>query len=332
MFTTKDHVLCALIKADGHLSGEAVSEELGISRAAVNSAVKSLRAEGYVIDSSTKKGYILTSVADNINYGSLLARLPGSRVKNIICLPEVDSTNRYLKDLAFDGVPSGTVVISETQTKGRGRRGRSFCSPEGTGIYLSYLFRPAGTDINITDLTSIAAVAVCNCIEKVTGIRPDIKWVNDILMNDRKICGILTELSIESETGSVESAVIGIGININETEDSFPEELHNIAGSVRMASGKKIDRSEVAGELISELDHLLSGSTKRENILQSYRRSCITVGREISAVKVHDSTDARHGKALEVNDDFSLKVRFEDGSVEDLISGEVSVRGLYGYV
>ena len=332
MFSTKDHVLGALIRAEGHISGESISEKLGISRAAVNNAVKALRSEGYEIDSSTKRGYLLQSDADRLNPGSMLAYLGSDRAGHVICLDEVDSTNRYLKDLAFDGVPDGTVVIADRQTKGRGRLGRSFCSPEAKGLYLSYLFRPSGRNIEITDLTSIAAVAVCDSIEKVTGIRPQIKWVNDILMNSRKICGILTELSVESESGLIDSAVIGIGININEKDTDFPEEIRSMAGSVSMAAGHEVLRAKIATELITRLDELLSGNTDRGIIVKLYRDACITPGREISAVRIHDGGNARHGKALSINDDFSLKVQFEDGSIEDLISGEVSIKGLYGYV
>lgn len=331
MLSTKDYVLSRLISCNGYISGQSLSEDLGISRAAINAAVKTLRSEGYDISSTTNLGYKLNNHPDQISRGELLAYLPDDRMNDVIVLMEVDSTNKYLKGIAYDGAPSGTVVIADHQTAGRGRLGRSFHSPSGCGIYLSYLMRPSISPELVSRITCWAAVAVANAISSVCGVTPSIKWVNDPQINGKKISGILTEMSIESETGSISSVVIGIGINVNENPSVFPEEIRNTASSIRHETGKTepILRSLLASELIKELDIMSSRFPEaHDEYLTSYRKLCSTVGLEVSVVSAHnhESEIPRLGKAIAVNDDFSLKVRMSDGHEEDLRSGEVSVR------
>lgn len=338
MLSTKDYVLATLIKSGTYVSGEKISARLNISRAAINVAVKSLRSDGYTIESSTNKGYKLTERPNVINQGELFARLNEERMSNIICLESTPSTNMELKNLLYDGAPAGTVIIANEQTKGRGRLGRSFISPPNTGLYLSYLLRPRikpDSFDSISSVTAWSAVAVCNAIENACGLRPEIKWVNDILVNNMKVCGILTEMFLESESGLISGIVIGIGININQKQADFPSELQNTASSLSAQDGGNIfSRCDIAAELITELDKLAAAWPEdKSEYLAMYRSSCITLGKEVGVIKVHTNPDERprRGIALAVNDDFSLKVAFNDNTTEDLSSGEVSVRGIYGY-
>ena len=334
MLTTKDHVIASLIKASDYISGESISTSLGISRAAVNTAVKALRAEGYSIESSTKKGYRLESAPGKLSLGELLPYLPESRLSSVIVEDSVTSTNDVLKNLASSGAPEGTVLIADRQTKGKGRRGRSFESPSGTGIYFSYLLRPAASPASVAHVTACTAVCVHNAILNTCGIETSIKWVNDLVLDSRKICGILTEMNLESESYSIDSIIVGIGINVNGSSDIFPPEVRSVAGSIESVTGTHCDRARIASALITEMDRLASCLTSdTSSYLETYSSSCITLGKEVSVVSVHDSGETpRHGTAIAVNPDYTLKVRFTDGTVTDIQSGEVSVRGLYGYI
>ncbi|MBR1796634.1 MAG: biotin--[Clostridiales bacterium] len=333
MISTKDHVISRLIRSEDFISGEALSYELHISRAAVNTAVKTLRADGYNIESVTNKGYRLKGRPDQLTLGQIMADLPNGRCDTVHVLSKVDSTNKYLKELAFDGAPSGTVVISDCQTAGRGRLGRSFISPSGTGIYLSYLMRPTIRPELISTVTCWSAVAVADSISSVCGVNPSIKWVNDILINNMKICGILTEMSIEPEIGSISNVIIGIGINVNEIPSDFPEEIRSIASSIRYEGrfNDPILRSPIAAKLIQELDKINSSFPEAHDIyLDRYKSLCSTVGLDVSVVSAHNHTSEvpRTGKVLGLGDDFSLRVLFDDGHEESLHSGEVSIRRL----
>lgn len=327
----KDDVLKLISREKSYISGETISHKLGVSRAAVNTAVKTLREEGYGIDSSTKKGYLLISSPDILSKGSVSVYLPDNRSGDLLVFDSVDSTNNVLKDLASKGAVSGTVVIADQQTGGKGRRGRSFASPSGAGIYLSYLFKPDSGFDKISDLTSWTAVAVSDAITSAYGLDSQIKWVNDLLMNRKKICGILTEVTVEAESGLIDNCIIGIGINVNET--SFPAELSEIATSISIENGRKtFDRSKLAAELIRSLGDLVYRWPDDEYYLTRYRKSNVTVGSKIVAYpQLAENSEGRSGTAIEINEDFSLKVKFDDGSIADLRSGEVSVRGLYGY-
>lgn len=330
---TRDKVLAMIISADGYVSGEAISRKLGITRAAVNAAVKQIKELGYDIESSTRKGYRLLSSPDLINAGELMARLPEDRPGEIKVYDTVDSTNTVLKELARQGAPAGSVVMSEEQTGGKGRRGRQFLSPSGTGIYLSYLLIPSTGLKDISEVTAWTAVAVRDALSEVCGVACDIKWVNDLLLNRHKICGILTELSIVGESGDIENVIIGIGINVNEKTEDFPEELRDIASSISAESdGRSFQRSELAACLIRKLDIMASEWPEgKARYLEEYRSACITNGAKVAVYSAASDTP-RTGTAVDINPDFSLQVRFDDtGNEEKVRSGEVSVRGLYGY-
>ena len=243
--------------------------------------------------------------------------------------PTIDSTNDQLRSLARQGAPEGTVLLADHQTGGHGRRGRSFHSPEGVGIYLSILLRPNCKPTELMHLTCATAVAMCNAVEKAAGFRPGIKWTNDLVYGKRKLGGILTELGFTAK-GEVDYAIVGIGINCCQQPQDFPQEIQNIAASLSMITGQNTDRAVVAAAMMEALEEmnrrLLTG---QEEMLQQYRADCITLGQEVSLVR---SEEIRYGKALDVDESGALVVCFSDGHTEAVNSGEVSVRGMYGYI
>ena len=327
---TKDKVLAILKNAGGYVSGEKISAELGLSRAAVNAAIKTLREEGYGISSSTNRGYELAGGPDILSGGELLCRLGAERMERVKFLETVDSTNTCLRTLALAGAPAGSVVCSDQQTGGRGRLGRSFASPAGSGVYLSYLLRPTTLPENTADLTAWTAEAMCGAVEDACGARPRIKWVNDLIMNGRKTGGILTEMSVESESGSVQYVIAGVGINVSRLEADFPEELRGIATSLKQETGREISRAELAADMIRRFDKLAEDyPARKEDYLAAYRRDCLTPG---NRVLVRRGGSEREAFAESISDDFGLEVRYGDGTREAVSSGEVSVRGLLGYV
>lgn len=241
----------------------------------------------------------------------------------------ITSTNDVLKQLALQGAEEGTILVANCQTGGRGRMGRTFQSPSGVGIYLSVLLRPHCLPGELMHLTCASAVATCSAIERAAGFRPGIKWTNDIVYQGRKLSGTLTELGLNQD-GSTAYAIVGTGINCNQSLEDFDPGIRSFAGSLKMVSGQEADRALVAAKLIDawyEMNcHLFS---RKEEILSCFRRDCITLGQEICLVK---GSETRHGYALDVDEEGALIVRFEDGRVETVNSGEVSVRGLYNYV
>ena len=250
--------------------------------------------------------------------------------ESLLWLSETASTNTLAKVLASEGAPHGTVIIADRQTGGRGRRGRSFHSPAGSGIYMSVILRPNCPPTELMHLTCAAAEAMCDAVEAAAGIRPGIKWTNDLVVGRRKIAGILTELGF-APNGTVDHAIIGIGINCCQEEPDFPEELRAIAGSLHSVTGQEMDRAKIAAAMMDamyRMDAVLL--TCRDEIIARYRTDCITLGKEVSVVKADGSV--RHGLALDIDREGGLIVRFSDGSRESVNSGEVSVRGMYGYV
>lgn len=324
---TKDAVLAILRKETGYISGEHISQLLGVSRAAVNTAVKALRAEGYEISSSTNKGYHLEAAPNSITAKELSVYLPEERMQSVECLDSVDSTNNRLRELALAGAPNGQVVLANRQTQGRGRRGRAFASPQDNGIYLSILFYPDSLPTDVAEITAWTAVATNNAIAEICGVRTGIKWVNDLVLNRKKLCGILTEMSVESESGYIQYIIIGIGINVNEQAEDFPEEVRHIATSLAMETGKAHSRARLAAALIRELDKMGQAWPEgKQAYLEAYRRDNITTGKEITVVRGAEEAPAF---AVAIGDDFSLRVRYADGRSEALSSGEISIKGLY---
>jgi BirA family biotin operon repressor/biotin-[acetyl-CoA-carboxylase] ligase len=242
----------------------------------------------------------------------------------------VGSTNTEAKNLARAGAPEGTVLIAGHQSAGRGRLGRSFQSPEGKGVYLSLILRPGCSPEQLMHLTCAAAVAMCDAVSDAAGFRPGIKWTNDLVQNRKKLGGILTEMALEPQTGLVQYAIVGIGINCSQTPGDFPPEIAKIATSLKQITGKSIDRSRLAAAMVEEL-HAMSESlvSEKGSIMDFYRDRCVTLGKDVS---VHRFDEVRHGTAMDIDADGGLIVKFSDGSIQTVSAGEVSVRGMYGYV
>ncbi len=241
----------------------------------------------------------------------------------------IDSTNDQLKSMARQGAPHGTVLIADHQTAGHGRLGRAFHSPAGSGIYLSILLRPQCAPTELMHLTCASAVAMCDAVEKSVGIRPGIKWTNDLVYGKQKLGGILTELGL-SPKGTVDYAIIGIGINCTQKTEDFPPEIRDIATSLTLVTGTRIDTRRLAASMMEafwQMDSQLL--TCKKHLLEQYRKDCITIGQEIRLVR---GEEVRYGKALDVDENGALVTAFADGHTEVVNSGEVSVRGMYGYI
>ena len=331
MPVTKDAVLSLLTEADGYLSGQEMSRRLQVSRAAVWKAVEALRAEGYAVESATNRGYRLAASPDRLTAAGVLAALGGHPwADRVSVLETVDSTNTLAKKLAAGGAPHGTVLIADRQTAGRGRLGRSFASPSGVGVYLSVILRPEAPPRALMHLTAMAAVAVSDAAEAAAGVRPAIKWTNDLILQRRKCAGILTELSLQAESGLVDYAVVGIGTNCNHGDGDFPPDVRPMAVSLREITGGPVDRNRYAAALIRQLwqadQELLSGKAAW---LERYAADCITIGQD---VKVIQGNTVRLAHADGIDENAALLVTYEDGTRAAVSSGEVSVRGMYGYV
>lgn len=248
----------------------------------------------------------------------------------LVCLDSVDSTSTEAKRQAAQGAAEGLVILSDHQTAGRGRAGRSFQSPAGQGLYLSALLRPSLPAQAVVNFTAWTAVAVCDGIQAACGVRPEIKWTNDLVLNGKKLCGILTELGLAQKTGALDYLVVGVGINVNQQREDFREDIRSMATSLSLALGRTVDRTQLAAEVIRALDRMYAQfPAGKETYLQQYRADCLTVGKPVRLVTPASSRDAF---ATGIDEDFRLLVRFPDGTADAVSTGEVSVRGLYGYV
>ena len=319
--TIKEQVLKILIDNKGKsVSGETIADQLFCSRNAVWKAIKSLRDEGYTIDAVTNKGYSL--VDDGGVFSSISVE---KRLKNdckVIVLESVDSTNNYLKKLAENGEKENTVVIAECQSSGKGRLGRNFFSPK-SGLYLSILLRPDFSAEKSLFITTAAAVAVSDAIEEVSGKKTGIKWVNDIFIGKKKVCGILTEASVDFETGGLYYAVLGIGVNIYHPDDDFPPEIRDIAGAV--FDEKPCDKDlkqKLAAAVINNFFNIYN-NIESSDFMQRYKQKSCVLGKEIFVLKNETKTKAT---VLDIDEKAGLVVKYENGEVKTLSSGEVSIR------
>ncbi|MDD5952624.1 MAG: biotin--[acetyl-CoA-carboxylase] ligase [Oscillospiraceae bacterium] len=326
--TSKSKVLHLLEQHRGsYISGEELAKKIEISRSGVWKAINELKKEGYHITAVTNKGYCLETESDLLSVEGMAPYLPPDFPLELIHIyKSVDSTNNEVKRLAVSGGKHQTVVMAEEQTGGRGRLGRSFYSPPGSGIYLSMLLRPTISTEKSVLVTTAASVAVCRAVEKVTGKPCVIKWVNDVYSGGRKICGILTEAVTNVETGCIESIVLGIGINFKGTAEDFPEEIRNKAGFLFAKDTGTITRNQLAAAEITELlklpDQLESGS-----FLPEYRRRSVVLGKQVQVVS---SSGTRTALVQDIDDCGGLVVRWEDDGTTGVIrTGEVSIRGLF---
>ncbi len=305
---------------DSFISGEALAERLSVSRSAVWKAISQLREEGYRIEAVTKRGYCL--VGGDVLSREGIARFLQSDWLDIQVYNRVASTNTLLKAWAEDGCPEGTVAVAEEQSGGRGRRGRSFFSPPVTGLYMSVLWRPEGNAEAALLITTAAAVAVAGAIEELSGRPAAIKWVNDVLVDGKKVCGILTEASLDVESGGLHYAVLGIGVNVLPPEGGFPKELRESAGSVF----ERFDRPDLRCRLAAEILDRFAGYYENlgsDACFKEYRRRCCVPGRRVAILQNGRVTAEAEALGLERN--FSLRVLYDDGTIGLLNSGEVSV-------
>lgn len=324
--TIKDSVLHTLTECKGNFySGEELSHRLKVSRTAIWKAINTLRQEGYPIEAVTNKGYMLMQDNWLITEESLRLCLPAKYRKNPIHIYDtLDSTNIRASQLTLANAPHGTIVIARQQSSGRGRLGRSFFSPR-EGIYLSLIIKPSFDLSKAVLVTSAAAVAVAESVESVCGIPAGIKWVNDVYVDGKKICGILTEGITGLETGQIESLVIGIGINT--TLHGFPPELLDTVGAVE----GNYSKSALAGSVISRtLD--LAETIEERSFIDAYRRKSLVIGKTVTVYKgvyqvnPTDEIPSRTADVLDIDNNGGLVVRYHDGTQETLTSGEISVR------
>ncbi|MCI9554226.1 MAG: biotin--[acetyl-CoA-carboxylase] ligase [Oscillibacter sp.] len=328
----REAVLSLLRNEGAFLSGEEISRRLGLSRTAVWKAVDVLRREGYEIEARTGLGYRLTAAPDALTEAEIRSFLGETAVvgRELRCFAELDSTNNYLKTQT--AAPDGTAAVADSQTAGRGRMDRSFQSPKGRGIYLSVLLRPPLPPERLLPVTALAGVAVCAAVERVCGVRPGLKWPNDPVLNGKKLCGILTEMSLEAETGRVQSLVLGIGVNVGQGPEDFSPEVREMATSLLQALGQPVSRPRLTAALLEELDRayaaLLAGDLSA--YLAAYRRDCVNLGKTVQLIPFGGG-ERETAQAVDVDGEFSLVIRGSGGRERTVRSGEVSVRGLWGY-
>lgn len=319
--TVKEHILKLLENNRGkYYSGQDIAEEINVSRAAVWKAVKQLQADGYRIDAVSNKGYCMSDDNDIISADSIKKYLTVP-INNIEVYKTVTSTNDLAKQYALDLKPEGTVIVAREQTAGRGRKGRSFYSPMSTGVYISVLLRPELTAEKTLYITTAAAVAVAKAIEKISGKEAKIKWVNDIFVDGKKVCGILTEGAIDFETGKMQYAVLGIGVNIKKPENDFPSEIQNIAGSVFDTTDKEVSSIIVAEILNNFMNYYKNLASKP--FYEEYKKRMFLIGKQLT---VYSGKDSYPAVAIDLDEELSLIVKDENGNIKKLNTGEVSIK------
>lgn len=325
----KTEVLRMLKETDGYVSGQELCEQFHVSRTAVWKVIKQLEKEGYEIEAVRNKGYRLKMAGDILSRTELLSSINTEWAgREILYFDETDSTNTEIKKAAEKDAPHGTLAVADYQTMGKGRRGRSWTSPHGVGIWMSILLRPKLHPSCASMLTLVAALAVAEGIEEVCGLESKIKWPNDIVVNGKKVCGILTEMSTELEC--INYVVVGIGINANA--EKFPEEIRETATSLLLETGNRVARSWLIGAVMKALEKYYGLFLEKQNLsglLDAYNSK---LANKDNVVRVLAPGREYTGTAEGINEEGELLVRMGDGELRTVISGEVSVRGIYGYV
>ncbi|MCI1966815.1 MAG: biotin--[acetyl-CoA-carboxylase] ligase [Oscillospiraceae bacterium] len=321
----KEQILNRLRENGEFVSGEELSEQLHISRTAVWKSVNSLREEGYEIESATNRGYRLGSCPDRYSPAEISAGLETEFLgRNAFCYASIDSTNEEAKRKALSGAPNGSLFVAEQQTGGKGRLGRSWASPAGTGLWCSVLLRPGILPLRVSVTTLLAGLAVDRAVRSLTGCNAKIKWPNDIVIGGKKICGILTEMT--AEVDRIEFVVVGIGVNVNNT--AFPENIRDKATSVRIESGKNLRRVSLLQEILIQFETLLKQNAESDPVFwEEYKKCCISLGRRVGFTRRGAGVT---GTAVDVSPKGELIVELEDGTRENVTAGEVSVQGIYG--
>lgn len=316
----KNEVLKALMETDEALSGERLARRLSVSRNTVWKVIQQLRDEGYAINAVTNRGYWLEA-QPNLIAEPEIARWTRTETigRRMEIHPVLDSTNSQARKRASEGAPHGYLVCADSQTGGRGRFGRPFFSPEHTGIYISYVLRPTLPAERAVMITSMAAVAVARAIEALADVDVKIKWVNDLYINARKVCGILCEASVNFETGQLECAVLGIGVNVAKMV--FPPELANIATSLENECGERVSRNRLIAEISNQIEALYGQLETAEFMAESRERSNV-IGREVTVLRGEERYAAH---VLDIDPQGRLVLQTEKG-IEKLGAGEISLK------
>lgn len=325
----KEEILRLLRSADGYISGQELCNRFGVSRTAVWKAINQLKEAGYEIEAQQNKGYRLMAAPDLMTEAEIKSLMHTDWVaKEVLYFDTIDSTNTKAQELAEKGYPSGTLVVADKQESGKGRRGRSWVSPSGTGIFMTLMIKPDINPNNASMLTLVAALAVAKAITSVTGEEAMIKWPNDIVVNSKKVCGILTEMNAQFDY--INHIVVGIGINVHN--ESFPEEISQMASSLMIeAGGKRFHRAQIIAETMSYFEQYYDTFLKTQDLSALVREYDELLVNRNKSVRVLDPKEPFDGKAMGITPRGELIVDTWE-SRKLVSSGEVSVRGIYGYV
>lgn len=321
-----------LRNSNGYVSGQQLCTQFGVSRTAIWKVINQLKEEGYIIESVSHKGYRLVESPDVLSVSEIESRITTKWAgRNICYLEETGSTNIDAKRYAEEGARHGTLVVAEMQNSGRGRRGRAWQSPPGSAIYMTIVLKPDFLPDKASMLTLVMALSVAGAITETTGLAAGIKWPNDVVVNKKKVCGILTEMNAEQDF--IQYIVIGVGINVNNaTPEEFPEEIRQTATSLRIEGGGRIIRAELIERVMSHFERNYDTFVRTldmRGLMSAYDSHLINLNAE---VKVLDPKGEYDGIARGISDTGELLVEKEDGTVVPVYAGEVSVRGLYGYI
>jgi BirA family biotin operon repressor/biotin-[acetyl-CoA-carboxylase] ligase len=325
----KEEILRLLRSADGYISGQELCNRFGVSRTAVWKAINQLKEAGYEIEAQQNKGYRLMAAPDLMTEAEIKSLMHTEWVaKEVLYFDTIDSTNTKAQELAEKGYPSGTLIVADKQESGKGRRGRSWVSPSGTGIFMTLMIKPDINPNNASMLTLVAALAVAKAITSVTGEEAMIKWPNDIVVNGKKVCGILTEMNAQFDY--INHIVVGIGINVHN--ESFPEEISQMASSLMIeAGGKRFHRAQIIAETMSYFEQYYDTFLKTQDLSALVREYDELLVNRNKSVRVLDPKEPFDGKAMGITPKGELIVDTWE-SRKLVSSGEVSVRGIYGYV
>ena len=323
--TVKFNITKQLLAANGQpISGQQLADDFGLSRTAIWKHIKELEEEGFEIETVKKKGYVLKSSPDSLQAAKIDQHLATKRFgRNIHYLQSCPTTQPIAHQLAQAGEPDGSIVICEEQTAGKGRLARPWTSTQGKGIWMSVIIRPEIPPTKAPQLTLVAAVAVTRAIEDIAGVRAEIKWPNDLLINGKKCTGILTEL--QADIDRVHAIILGIGVNVNQQLSDFPEEIQSIATSVQMVTGKTVDRAELVARILHHLEiytdlYVKHGFEPLKLLWESY--SC-TLGKRIKAIMIHQEIE---GVALGITNEGILQVKTDDGQIHGIYSADIEIQ------
>ena len=327
----KGEVLKALRETDGYISGQELCDRFAVSRTAIWKVIHQLKEEGYEIEAVRNKGYHMTENRglDVLNKQAIQSHMTTQVLgSEVVYFEETDSTNIQAKVLAEKNSANGMLIVADMQNAGKGRRGRRWESPSGTGIFMSLLLRPKFSPQKASMLTLVMAQAVAKVLRETLGLEAGIKWPNDIVVNGKKVCGILTEMSTEIDY--INYVVVGIGINANV--EAFPEEIRNMATSLKLEKGETILRAKLIADIVATFEILYQKFEYEQNLLflqAEYNTMLVNIGKQVRVLEPGNEYEA---KAQGINEVGELVVEKETGEVIAVYAGEVSVRGLYGYV